>query len=120
MDSQLIPKLVHRALVLAAQAHHWHLATKSYAQHMALGELYGYMHDAADALAEKAMGADMPFPDRATVSGFAFTPPTAAVKTVEAYVKELDAVTEPPWLANTAQEIQGRLNGILYKLKRLS
>lgn len=113
-------ELIHRALVLAALTHHWHLTTRSYAAHVTLGELYTYFHDVADTLAEKLIGADQPFDTESPPFRFAFTDPKDAIAQIESFIKDLDALTQPTWLANIAQEIQGVLYGHLYKLKRLS
>lgn len=116
---------VHELLALAAKAHQWHLAAKSYAQHMALGELYDYAHDAADALAEKAMGAGYAPPPPASWP-LQFSGPEKAVAEAERVAACVGGLNEAckaaklDWLGNVAQEVQGALNGILYKLKRLS
>ena len=116
-------ELVYKALGMAALAHHWHLLTTgtgSYAKHIALGELYEYCHDIADALAEKMLGANETLPDRYKGFELVFNPPTQMIKTIEQFAAEFEEITEPPWLQNLAQEIQANLYSHLYKLKRLS
>lgn len=113
-------ELVYRALGMAALTHHWHLMTRSYSEHKALGDLYEYCHDIADTLAEKIMGAGEDCPDKNKGFQLVFTPPSQAIKTIEQFAQEFEEITEPPWLQNITQEIQGQLYGHLYKLKRLS
>lgn len=123
--SDCLDHCIHRALVLAALGHHWHLLTKSYAQHLAFGEFYGYMHDVADKLSETAMGANFPQPCNCKES-VEFTDPSAAIPVMEKYIKDLEALNvaaaaaKRDWLANIAQEIQAGVLSTLYKLKRLS
>lgn len=112
--------IIVNALALAAISHHWHLMTKSYAQHVTLGDLYLYCHEIADTLTEKLIGAGAEFPDSGGKLTFALSPPSRAIPELEAFTKSFNDITEPPWLANIAQEIQGSLNNTLYKLKRLS
>lgn len=116
-------ELIYKSLGMAALVHHWHLITTgtgSYAKHVALGDLYQYCHDIADALAEKMMGANEQLPDRNKGYQLVFNPTTQMIKTIEEFALEFEEVTEPPWLQNLAQEIQANLYGHLYKLKRLS
>lgn len=116
---------VHALLALSAVAHQWHLNTRSYAQHMALGELYTYAHDAADGLAEKAIGANYS-PIATSNMTVSFTAPERAVPDTEKVIAVIQKLSEESkkaevdWLANESQGIQGALYGILYKLKRLS
>ena len=123
-QSTAITSCVRHLLLLAARSHDWHLKTTSYAQHMALGELYPYCHDAADRLAETAMGAGYIPPTPAATAAATFTSPSTAIPGIEAMCKELEdlqeRVRDNAWYANIVQEVQGSLYGILYKLKRLS
>jgi DNA-binding ferritin-like protein len=122
---ECLASCVQCALIYAAVAHHWHLRTTSYAQHKAFGQLYDYMHDAADKLSEAAMGANFP-PPPDTKCSIEFSDPLKAIAEIEGFIKELQGLNlaataaKREWLANIAQEIQGSLCAILYKLKRLS
>lgn len=113
---------ITEALKLAALAHIWHLTTKSYAEHIAFGELYEYMHVAADKMAEASQGAGIPYNPVRTGGAFTLTDVDGAVDEIEGYVRYLEALqkeTKQPWLSNIIQEIQGNIYGILYKLKEL-
>ena len=113
-------ELTYKALAMAATAHHWHLTTNSYARHIAFGELYNYCHDIADTLAEKLMGSGEQFSKTNVKLALEFTTPDKAIVLIEDFAEEFEDILEPPWLVNIAQEIQGRLYGILYKLKNLA
>ena len=113
-------ELVYKALAMAATAHHWHLTTQSYARHLAFGELYDYCHDIADTLAEKLMGSGEVFAVDGVKQPLDFTNPDKAIPLIEDFAEDFEDILEPEWLTNIAQEIQGRLYAILYKLKRLN
>ncbi len=103
--------MVKALLASAAKAHTWHLATKSYAQHQAFGELYSYLHDAADLLAEPSIGDGMDIQP---------VPVETALKELDSLCDQLKAIKGEDWLTNITQEIDGKLYQIKYKLKRLS
>ncbi|MCF7968101.1 MAG: hypothetical protein K9K68_02920 [Methylococcaceae bacterium] len=116
--------LIQQCMLMAAKAHQWHLATRSYAAHVALNELYDYLPDAADKLSETCQGAGLnplAITDKVTIT---FSSPDQAIKEIEAFMVEIEAVrktvTDMPWLDNIFQDIQGTIYGTLYKLKRLS
>lgn len=47
----------------ANKAHTRHIATQSYAEHVALGQFYADAREAADRFAESAIGLDIPAPE---------------------------------------------------------
>ena len=102
---------VQSLLKAAARAHLWHLGTKSYAQHVALGDLYEYLHDAADKLAESSMG-----------DGLVMEEPKMpeVLKELQAICKELRSIGGEPWLENITQEIDGAIYKYQYKIRNLS
>lgn len=105
-----VTSLIKAMLSLAIKSHLWHLGTKSYAQHVALGDLYGYLHDAADEIAEKSMG-----------DGLGMSAPDVPemVKEIQAICSQLKKIKGDDWLMNLAQEIDGNLYQYIYKLERL-
>lgn len=116
--------IIQQCLLMAPKVHHWHLATRSYAAHIALNELYDFLPDAADRLSETCQGAGLnplAIQDKVTVT---FSGPDQAIKEIEAFMSEIEAVrklvTDMAWLDNIFQDIQGTIYGTLYKLKRLS
>jgi len=118
-------ELIYDALAMAALTHHWHLTITgpgSYAAHVTLGDLYNYCHDIADTLGEKLQGSGVELDPKGEARSIPFSPPDIKniIKITTQFAEAFEDVTEPPWLANIAQEIQGVLYGHLYKLKRLS
>ena len=55
-------KMIDLVFSHADQAHIQHLASESYAEHMALGEFYDTARKAVDAIVEASIGLDMPAP----------------------------------------------------------
>jgi hypothetical protein len=49
-------ELIEKLLGIANTAHQQHLATRSYAKHMALGDFYANLRDETDTLAEALIG----------------------------------------------------------------
>lgn len=126
MNDLIAPKItamVNQLLLLSAEAHGWHLKTKSYAQHMAFGELYDYAHDAADSLSEAAQGAGYQPPLTGPAISCSFSAPAKAIPEIERLCGELSKLSDQsasvPWFANLVQEVEGNLYKIAYKLKRL-
>ena len=59
-------KMIDLVFSHADQAHIQHLASESYAEHMALAEFYDAARAATDAIVEAAIGLDIPGPSKAT------------------------------------------------------
>lgn len=103
-------------------AHREHLRTKSYAQHMALGEFYPAIIDLADSLAESYQGrkgiVDVPLLDNEF--------PGEIIKSMQAQLawieKNRDGAVgkDDRALQNIVDEIVGLYLSTLYKLKNLS
>ena len=55
-------KMIDLVFSHADRAHIQHLASESYAEHMALGEFYDAARTAVDAIVEASIGLDMPPP----------------------------------------------------------
>ncbi len=55
IDKEL-SEFVLSSLLFVAQTHVYHLVTKSYAEHVAIGEFYTCLQGATDGLAEQAIG----------------------------------------------------------------
>lgn len=109
-DYKEVHSLVMSLLTLAAKAHVWHLGTKSYSQHKALGDLYGYLHEAADDLAEAAIGDGMAIKE---------TSQAEVENELQRMCDRLAKIKGEEWLTNITQEIDGELYRYLYKIKRL-
>ena len=55
----MIEKFISTLFASRTQAHIYHLQTKSYAEHIAIGEFYESITDTIDSIAEMAIGLDI-------------------------------------------------------------
>jgi DNA-binding ferritin-like protein len=116
--AQFVAVLLHSGTV----THMQHLATKSYAQHVALGEFYNAIIELADTYAEAYTGAYQQIPITAYSNDFSVTKdPEAYLQMIKRYVdvhrKDLPDDTA---LQNIVDEIVGQIDSTLYKLRFLS
>lgn len=116
--AQFVAVLLHSGTV----THMQHLATKSYAQHVALGEFYTSIIELADTYAEAYSGAYQQIPITAYSNDFSVTKdPEAYLQMIKRYVdvhrKDLPDDTA---LQNIVDEIVGQIDSTLYKLRFLS
>ena len=97
----------------ADAAHRQHLATESYAEHMALGSFYEDVRDAADALAEALIAMDQTL----TVEG---KPILDRLRESFVTLGELREVCEDiPGAQNLFDDISSTYLSAIYKLSRL-
>jgi DNA-binding ferritin-like protein len=116
--AQFVAVLLHSGTV----THMQHLATKSYAQHVALGEFYTSIIELADTYAEAYSGAYQQIPITAYSNDFSVTKdPEAYLQMIKRYVdahrKDLPDDTA---LQNIVDEIVGQIDSTLYKLRFLN
>jgi DNA-binding ferritin-like protein len=116
--AQFVAVLLHSGTV----THMQHLATKSYAQHVALGEFYNAIIELADTYAEAYTGAYQQIPITAYSNDFSVTKdPEAYLQMIKRYVdvhrKDLPDDTA---LQNIVDEIVGQIDSTLYKLRFLN
>ena len=116
--AQFVAVLLHSGTI----THMQHLATKSYAQHVALGEFYNAIIELADTYAEAYTGAYQQIPITAYSNDFSVTKdPEAYLQMIKRYVdahrKDLPGDTA---LQNIVDEIVGQIDSTLYKLRFLS
>jgi hypothetical protein len=116
--AQFVAVLLHSGTV----THMQHLATKSYAQHVALGEFYTSIIELADTYAEAYSGAYEQIPISAYSNDFSVTKdPETYLKMIKRYVdahrKDLPDDTA---LQNIVDEIVGQIDSTLYKLRFLN
>jgi DNA-binding ferritin-like protein len=116
--AQFVAVLLHSGTI----THMQHLATKSYAQHVALGEYYNAIIELADTYAEAYSGAYEQIPITAYSNDFSVTKdPEAYLKMIKRYVdahrKDLPDDTA---LQNIVDEIVDQIDSTLYKLRFLS
>jgi len=102
-------------------AHMHHFTTKSYAQHMALGELYCALQDKVDALAEAWTGCSGLVP---VFSGGKYSvgpDPIADVNALYRFVESnRDRMGSETHIQNIIDEICSTISTAIYKLERLS
>lgn len=105
----------------ATTAHFLHLSSRSYAQHVALGELYEGLPDLVDAVVEACQGKHQTvytYPDQETPGG---GDPLGFVSALSDYVKEArQELAQDSEIQNAVDEIASLLDTTLYKLKFLS
>lgn len=114
-------KIVAILFVSRDQAHREHLKTRSYSQHMALGDFYDQVVDFADAFAETAQGlyGVLSIPYENPVSGPIATVLDTHIGNIEGLRK---AFTKPEesCLLNIIDEISALYAKTIYKLQVLS
>lgn len=115
---QVLSMLLHASKV----AQIWHWKVKSFAQHMALGELYELITEVTDQLAEEYIGK---FGETAPVSDgawtFSTTSPVGFINDLHAKVEEMRAsLPQDAALLNTYDALIGQIRRVKYKLENLS
>ena len=103
-----------------AHVHHW--KTKSFAQHLALGELYELLTELADELAEMAIGAhgDFGAVPHDEPTAWDKGDPLSFVRQLYTNLEALKAtIPQDPWYINKYEELQGKVAQIKYKLENL-
>jgi DNA-binding ferritin-like protein len=116
--AQFVAVLLHSGTV----THMQHLATKSYAQHVALGEFYNAIIELADTYAEAYSGAYQQIPITAYSNDFSVTKdPEAYLQMIKRYVDvHRNDLPDDTALQNIVDEIVGQIDSTLYKLRFLS
>lgn len=115
-------EIVSTLFLSREQAHRAHLRTKSYAQHVALGEFYEAVVDLADSFAEVAQGTygllpEVPFktPTKGTIANAL----EAHLECIEDCKSEFKNACDGP-LLNLIDEIGALYAKTLYKLRHLA
>lgn len=117
----MIEELIARVFAVRNAAHLAHWKTKSFAQHMALGEFYDGVIDTIDELVEAYQGyfglvGDLPTiaPSQAEII------PYITVEAAWISKNRSDIAKKVPALENIVDELSGIYLTTLYKLKNLS
>ena len=112
-----IPQLVAELLVSVTIIHKFHLVSKSYSEHIALGTFYDEISDLADSIFEtsswKDNSIDIPSP---TLKA---SDPVNYLEKLGIFVEETRLVTTYSDLQNQMDEVKSLIYGTLYKLKNL-
>lgn len=113
------PKFVSESFALRTAIHLAHLTTRSYSQHMALGDFYEALTDLVDKYAEIYLGQEKQVADFPSVR----PPAGAPVLLIETYLRmvkaELAEDSESEALINILAEIEALASQTLYKLRNL-
>jgi len=99
----------------------WHWKVKSFAMHMALGELYEKLRAFADELAEMYIGAhgdfELPLSDP---NAFSEQDPLEFITQLYTVLAQLETTfPQEGFLVNKYQELQGEVARVKYKLENL-
>jgi len=112
-----IPQLVAELLESVTIIHKFHLTSKSYSEHKALGTFYDEISDLADSIFEtsswKDNSIDIPGP---TLKA---SDPINYLEKLGIFVEETRLVTTYSDLQNQMDEVKSLIYGTLYKLKNL-
>lgn len=139
--TSILQRLIANVYAIRAQTHHQHFATRSYAQHMALGSFYEEVEEILDDVIEAAIGQGFPI-DSVTGATISFTLPnadnTSTVNVIAAFRDFVDEAIEMLEAADEAEEMNETSGGdfenlenemlrfiqlsnqTIYKLQRLS
>lgn len=105
-----------------AHVHHW--KTKSFAQHLALGELYDKLTDFADELAEMFMGKygqDALTVAQSDPNHFDERDPVLFIQQLSAILSEIESqVPSDGFILNKYQELQAAVAAVKYKLENFN
>lgn len=104
-------------------AHALHLRTRSFAQHVALGDFYEKLIDLADALAESFAGRyGIINVDVNTPSNFNLSDPVAFIRSVDTWASQVSTQFNPAdtFILNQWDEILSLINRTKYKLEQLA
>jgi len=119
MSSLSLESVASKLTHFHEQLHLLHWQTMSYAEHMALGSLYDYVHDVKDEIIEKMMG----YMNR-RVKGFKIDPisesalPSTVVSNLILFAKELEEYAEMNGMCDI-ENISQSLSGEAAKTKYL-
>lgn len=118
MDKQAA-KFFMGLLNAATVAHILHLQTKSFAQHMALDELYKALPDLADAVIEAYQG------KYGIVGSYPATisipkDPLEFITDLSSFISTYRDICEDTEIQNLIDEVAGQVDSTMYKLKFLS
>lgn len=112
-------EFVARSMAVRTAAHYLHLASKSYAEHMALGDFYEGLTDKIDSYAEVSQGLDgalMSLPDVPLPTG---APISLLTRFLELITDEMEECDDSQALMNILAEMEELTARTLYKLRFL-
>jgi hypothetical protein len=114
--------LISRLLNARNTAHMWHWKTKSFSQHLALGDLYEQLLELTDELFEIYMGlyGTDAHVELSETNGFSEKDPLEFIHQLSTVLKEFETqIPQDGMLVNKYQELQGLVARTAYKLENL-
>lgn len=117
-----VAHLVAQLLKARDVAHMWHWKVKSFAMHMALGDLYEKLLTLTDEFFEMYMGqygteAHVPL---SIPNSFSEQDPVEFVKQLHVFLgQQYSVIPQDPWLVSKFQELQMLVARTLYKVENL-
>ncbi len=113
------PHFIASSLALRTATHLAHLSTKSYAQHMALGDFYSGLEGLIDKYAEVYMGLEAQITSFPTVALPSGSPVALLEEYLDAIAAEVDEDHSSEALKNILAGLEELTAQTLYKLKNL-
>lgn len=113
-----VDRFVGKCLMMITYTHVAHFMTKSYAQHMALGDFYDSLQDLVDKFAEVYIGTGKPYRPVLQVD-----PTFDVIKSIRGLIEDANKVRvmlNESALENIVDEIKALAFQTLYKLENLS
>jgi len=114
--------LVSKLMLARTVAHMWHWKVKSFAMHIALGELYDGLTELTDQLMEMYMGSygTEAHIELSDPNAFSEQDPTEFIRQLHEFLKtEHSLVPQDPFIVNKFEEIQALVSTTKYKLENL-
>lgn len=115
--------LLTQLMVARNVAHMWHWKVKSFALHMALGELYEGLTEMMDELAEIYMGLagqDAFHVDISRPNGFSEQDPLEFVNQLHEFLHDAhDKIPQDGFIVNKFEELQAMVSKVKYKVENL-
>lgn len=119
----VMANLMGNLLKAQSVARMWHWKVKSFALHMALGELYEGLSDMMDQLMEMYMGrygteAHIPMSDP---NAFSEQDPLEFIRQLDDFLASQESrIPQDGFLVNKYQELQGMVSTVKYKMENLA
>jgi DNA-binding ferritin-like protein len=115
--------LLTKLMLARNVAHMWHWKVKSFALHMALGELYDGLTEMMDDIAEMYMGTygqDAFHVEISQPNGFSEQDPLEFVNQLNAFLHDQhDRIPQDGFIVNKYEELQAMVSKIKYKMENL-
>lgn len=118
----VMANLISKLMMARNVAHMWHWKVKSFALHMALGELYEGLSDFMDDLMEMYMGkyGTESHIDVSEPNGFSETDPIQFVRELTSFLEAMhEEIPQDGFIVNKFEEVQAMVSKVKYKMENL-